>query len=35
VGLWETGEAVKVLPYPIGVALGADGDQQTTDRNVW
>lgn len=29
VGLLDTGAAVNVLPYPVGVALGADWDQQT------
>jgi hypothetical protein len=30
VGLLDTGAAVNVLPYPVGVALGADWDQQST-----
>ena len=29
-GLLETGAAVNVLPYPVGVALGADWAQHTT-----
>jgi len=28
VGLLDTGAAVNVLPYPVGLALGADWDQQ-------
>ena len=35
VGLLETGAAANVLPYPVRVVPGADGDQQTTDRNMW
>jgi hypothetical protein len=30
VGLLDTGAAVNVLPYLVGVALGADWDQQST-----
>jgi hypothetical protein len=30
VDLLDTGAAVNVLPYPVGVALGADWDQQST-----
>ncbi len=29
VGLVDTGAAVNVLPYPVGLALGADWNQQT------
>ena len=29
VGLLDTGAAVNVLPYPVGIALGANWDQQT------
>jgi hypothetical protein len=28
VGLLDTGAAVNVLPYPVGLELGADWDQQ-------
>jgi hypothetical protein len=30
VGLLDTGAAVNVLPYPVGVALGTDWDQEST-----
>jgi hypothetical protein len=33
-GLLDTGASVNVLPYPIGVGLGYDWEQQTTALNL-